>query len=330
MLWLLNLRRQVVYIMTFVYGSDVWEIKLYSGHTKLNDFASKNQLQGITPRTLEFIANAKPGYTIEKGQQFIHFHNRIANQLLKHRVINDNKFTAWFSCGEINHKQLEAFLVQFSVFSNLFIIAQLLKTINANSLEAMRASKEILVNELGVVFRSEKQPHDDQTGLVSTEGTVDGGVFHFKAAHFEWLLQLGNCIGLDFTDMGKRRHGSESTLFFCDELNRLYANEDYTISQASSYAVENWAAAGFWKQLINGLKIYQQQNDLKLPIFFFTHHDAIEAQHAQHTADELEDIYFNGDIDETQFIQSGNEMLDAVEVFWNGLNALRQALETTR
>ena len=204
-----------------------------TGSAKLQNFANDKQLQGISKRTLGFIADKKPGYTIENGQQFIQFQTRINTALLNHPVIADNKFTTWFSHGDINDKQLKTFVVQFSVFSNLFIIAQLLKTINADSLEAMRASKEILVNELGVVFHSEKQSADDKTRLVSTEGTVDGGVFHFKAAHFEWLLQLANTIGLGFADIGKRRHGSDSTLFFCDELNRLYANEDYTISQRS-------------------------------------------------------------------------------------------------
>ncbi|MCZ6564527.1 MAG: hypothetical protein O6852_00100, partial [Gammaproteobacteria bacterium] len=48
------------------------------------------------------------------------------------------------------------FIVQFSIFSNQLLIAQLLKTINADSIEGMRASKEILANEIGVVFNSSK------------------------------------------------------------------------------------------------------------------------------------------------------------------------------
>ncbi|MBN4080566.1 hypothetical protein JYT31_02770 [Beggiatoa alba] len=312
---------------------------MYPGNTKLQDFASQQHLQGITEHTLEAIIHSRAGYSIEKGQQFIHFYERIKKELLLHPVITSNEFTAWFSEGNINKKQLEAFVVQFSVFSNLFIVAQLLKTINADSLEAMRASKEILVNELGVVFHTEKKSVMDKTGyrdtnnfdenaqLVSAEGTVDGGRFHFQAAHFEWLLKLSGSIGLSFSQVGKRHLGSESTLFFCDELNRLYANEDYTISQASSFAVENWAAAGFWKELIQGLEAYQVKHAQKLPIFFFTRHDAIEAQHAQHTLDELEDIYFEGHLDEDLFIDSGNEMLHAVDVFWKGLNSLRLSLD---
>ncbi len=88
-------------------------------------------------------------------------------------------------------EDVRSFLVQFSVFSNLFMQAQLLKAINSPTLEAMRTSKEILLNELGVVFRSKKKATDEtDAALVATEGTVDGGTFRFPAAHFsEWLLQ---------------------------------------------------------------------------------------------------------------------------------------------
>ena len=59
----------------------------------------------------------------------------------------------------------------------------------------MRTSKEILANEIGVVFNSSKNAkrsdikNFDQEGdphLVATEGTVEGGIFRFRAAHFEW------------------------------------------------------------------------------------------------------------------------------------------------
>ncbi len=287
---------------------------------EMKDFADKQHLIGITSHTLEAIIEQKPGYSVEKGQRFISFYSRIKLELLQHSVICNNKYTSWFSSGDMTSLHLKEFIIQFSVFSNLFLIAQLLKTINADSLDSMRASKQILVNELGVVYRNN---HKNSDSLVSSEGTVEGGTYHFRAAHFEWLLQLAKSIGLEFKDIGKRRHGTKSTLFFCDELNRLYANEDYVISQASSFAVENWAAAGFWKELIAGFTQYEKKSNKDVPLFFFTSHDKIEAQHAKHTLDELEDIYFDRDINEDDFIASGNEMLDAVNVFWNGLNELR-------
>jgi hypothetical protein len=73
------------------------------------------------------------------------------------------------------------------VFSNLFLVAQLFKTINADSLQGMRASKEILANEIGVVFNaggrraaSSDNGGDTDPELVSSEGTVEGGVFRFR------------------------------------------------------------------------------------------------------------------------------------------------------
>jgi len=290
----------------------------------LKDYANQHHLNGITPHTLEAISQHRSGYSIEKAKRFIKFHKRIKHEMLQHSVIKDNQFTHWFSKGEFTLEQLKYFIVQFSVFSNLFIVAQLQKTINADSLETMHASKEILVNELGVVFNKHNKKTDNQ--ILSDEGTVEGGVFHFQAAHFEWLYKLAENIGLDFNDIGKRRHGSTETLFYCDELLRLYANENYSIAQAASFAVENWAAAGFWGELIDGLSKYKTKHSADMPIFFFTYHDKIESQHAQHTLDELEDIYFSQDIDEDLFIKSGNEMLDGVEIFWTGLNQHRLSM----
>src|SRR5438105_945005 len=93
--------------------------------------------------------------------------------------------------------------------------------------------------------------------LVSTEGTVDGGTFRFTATHFEWLLGVAKPLGLEFSELGKRRVGWPSTIHYCDELARLYGSEDPDIGEGASFAVENWAAAGFWKQLISGLERFR-------------------------------------------------------------------------
>ena len=129
-------------------------------------------------------------------------------------------------------------------------------------------------------------------------------------------------LGLEFDEVGKRRHGSKSTLFFCDELSRLYGHEDYAISQAASYAVENWAAAGFWKQLVAGLKIIKAREIADLPLAFFTWHDKVEDQHAGHTQDELEAVFFSDWFDREKFISGGLEMLAGVAEFWTGLRPM--------
>ncbi|MFN8673407.1 MAG: hypothetical protein U0457_15150 [Candidatus Sericytochromatia bacterium] len=260
------------------------------------------------------------------------FLERVNNEVLSHQIIKENKYTNFFKNDSLTLEQVKFFTQQFSVFSNFFMVAQLKKVINAETLEEMRASKEILCNELGTVFRRktlesaeslQKRENNKEIegdpALVNTEGTIDGGIFKFKAAHFEWLLDFSKPLGLEFKDLGKRKHGSKTTLFFTDELERLYASEDFSVGAGSSYAIENWAAAGFWKDLITGLQNFKEKEKINIHLGFFTWHDKVESQHAAHTQEELEEIYFLDQFDEEKFIKAGQEMLEGVSVFWNGL-----------
>ena len=134
-------------------------------------------------------------------------------------------------------------------------------------------------------------------------------------------------FGLDFADLGKRRFGSGATLHFCDELVRLYGHEDYEVAAAASWAIENWAAAGFWDELVEGWKRYgERQRRATFDIGFFTWHARIEAKHAEVTSDELAEILAEHYIDEERFVRNANLMLDAVLVFWRGLDVQRTAL----
>ncbi len=257
--------------------------------------------------------------------------DRIEKEFLPHEVIRNNEFTKWFSKGEMDKEDVRHFLTQFSVFSNLFIEAQLKKTINSPTLEAMHTSKQILMNELGVVFKNTKASKattpfdtDIDPALVGTEGTIEGSHFRFAAAHFEWLLNMISHVGLTFNDVGKRRHGTTSTLFFCDELARLYGSDDPHVGLGASFAVENWAAAGFWKELIQGLEIFKKKSAPQMPLAFFTWHDRVEDQHAAHTWEELEEEYFSMELNEDKFIQGGKEMLNGVLAFWKGLDQDRK------
>jgi hypothetical protein len=290
-------------------------------HSSLSESTSRRIDQGLIPP--------------DKVYAYFRLRERIERELLSHPVIVRNRFTAWFKEGRFDRDDLRHFLVQFSVFSNHFIVAQLLKTINAPTLEAMRASKQILMNELGVVFRP---PHaarapaagDVDPELVGTEGTVEGGTFRFGAAHFEWLLRMIAHVGLTFADVGQRRHGTPSTLFFCDELARLYGSDDPHVGLGASFAVENWAAAGFWKELIQGLECYKAREGSTMPIAFFTWHDRLEAQHAACTWEELEEDYFKMELDEEKFFEAGGRMLDGVKAFWDGLDRDRLGREGVR
>jgi hypothetical protein len=259
------------------------------------------------------------------GQSVATFRSRLERDVLGHGVIHANPYTAWFKRGEFSPEQARAFLVQFSVFSNQFLAAQLGKVLNAETLEEMRASKEILANEIGVGFRG---PGGDAV-LGDIEGSIEGGVFHFRAAHFELLVRMARHFGLGFADLGKRRLGTPPTLFFCDELMRLYAHEDYEVSAAASWAIENWAAAGFWDELVAGWRRYQQRRHRRhLDIAFFTWHAKLEANHARHTTDELASVLRAHDIDQDAFVRHANEMLDALLVFWRGLDDQRRSFST--
>jgi len=235
-------------------------------------------------------------------------------------------------------------VTQFSVFSNLFLLAQLNKIINAPTLEEMREGKEILANEIGVVFKPKSKRTKDLAGsfdpsIVSTSGTVEGGVYSNRAAHFEWLCDVGMSIGLGFEDLGKRRHGSEATLHFCDKLYEIYGSDDLSVSLGASFAIEHWANAGFWDDLVDGFtKLNERPGpgvtlgdgtvSHRAPLGFWKFHQALEAQHAAHTMDELEEAYAAGRItDEAKFEEAANAMLDACAVFWEGLDAARKGEE---
>lgn len=292
--------------------------------------ATPSGLASVSPRIEERLRQG--GLTSRQVDDFRDFLAEVDREFLHHRVITDNAYTRWFQAGKATDEELRHFIRQFSVFSNQFLIAALLKVINSPTLEQARAGREILMNELGVIYRRPSEPatgngarnneDKDREGdpeLVSTEGTVDGGTCRFRAAHFEWLCGVGEGLGMHFQDLGKRKHGRPSTLHFCDELQRLYGSDDGNIAEGASFAVENWAAAGFWQELEDGLMKIKEARHPKLRLAFFTWHNRVEAQHASHTMEELEEVYFSHDFNRAKFIQGGKEILDAVAEFWDGL-----------
>jgi hypothetical protein len=290
--------------------------------------------QAISPRVDERLRRGE--LTIEQVDDFRDFLARVDRDLLQHRIITENAYTRWFRDGTATDAELIHFIRQFSVFSNQFLVAALLRVINAPTLQQARSAKEILINELGVIYRrkeagpvpaqvisDELKDREGDPDLVSTEGTVDGGLFRFRAAHFEWLLAVGETLGLGFDDLGKRRHGRPYVLQFCDELQRLYGSENHQIAEGASFAVENWAAAGFWQELEDGLLLIKASRLPALKVAFFTWHNRVEAQHADHMMDELEDVFFAPSFDQKEFLQGASEVLDAIAVFWDGLESDR-------
>src|SRR5215467_724681 len=139
------------------------------------------------------------------GKNFDAFKLTIEREFMGHPVVKKNDYTAWFAHGDVPMDHLRQFTVQFSVFSNQFLLDALNRVINADTLAASREAKEILMNELGVIYNkpasgfglqssaipqtagsgsgtSRAMPEVEREGdpaLVSTEGTVDGGKFRF-------------------------------------------------------------------------------------------------------------------------------------------------------
>src|SRR5262245_59669864 len=298
--------------------------------------AVPSRLASVSPRIEERLHNGD--LTQQQVDDFRDFLAEVDREFLHHRIITDNAYTRWFQYGEATDIELRHFIRQFSVFSNQFLVAALLKVINSPTLEQARAGREILMNELGVIYRrpgdslngngarsDEDKDREGDPELVSTEGTVDGGTCRFRAAHFEWLCGVGESLGMHFQDLGKRKHGRPSTLHFCDELQRLYGSEDGNVAEGASFAVENWAAAGFWQELEDGLLKIKRDRIPGLKVAFFTWHNRVEAQHAEHTMDELEEVYFSPGFSRERFFQGGLEVLEAIAVFWDGLEADRLA-----
>ena len=240
------------------------------------------------------------------------FERSVASVVDGHPIVRHNAYTSWFARGNATIGELRDFTQQFSVFSHLFIEAQLRKCINAPDLQSYRAGKEILMNELGVVF--------------TAGGSVEGGTFRFTAGHFEWLAQFAKALDLEWKAIGKRFHGRPSTLAFCDALMEWYSSPDESTAAGASYAIEHWAAAGFWKELIAGLRAIKAERLPGLPLGFWTWHDALEENHAAHTSDELREAFAKPGFSAQRFLDAAEAMLDAVAGFWDGLDAARRSL----
>ncbi len=73
----------------------------------------------------------------------------------------------------------------------------------------------------------------------------------------------------------------------------------------------------------DGLSYIKQTRYPQLRLAFFTWHNRVEAQHAGHTLEELEAVYFSSQFNRTKFFRGGREILKAIAVFWNGLNSDR-------
>ncbi len=256
------------------------------------------------------------------------FQAKVNDIVFNHPVVTDNEYCKWVAEGNMTEEDVKDLTIQFSVFSHYFIQAQLLKCFSAQTLEQYRSGKEILMNELGVSFTKPGATDTDDPNAVPTEGTVQGGKYRHTAAHFEWLLKFAEPLGLGFNEIGKWTMGSEGTHAFCNGLNEWYGNPDPCVGAGASYAVENWAAAGFWKQLIAGIEAFNESSGKNLNLGFWKWHDMVEDQHAEHTHDELREDFDEEWFNEEKYLEGATHILDRVQQFWTGLNESRLARQT--
>lgn len=254
------------------------------------------------------------------------FKRVVREELFTHPVIAANPYTAWFAGGEADEGQVADLLVQFSVFSNHFLVLQVKRMVNAGTLEGERCARNILMNECGV-------------GLDPRTGSVEGRTFATGNAHLNWLREAGAVVGLEPMALGRWQAGSEATHRFLAGLDRTYGSHDAMIGAGASFAIECWAASGlgggprleagnFWRQLIRGLETVNRRRaaeDLELiPLGFFKFHAEIEAGHALNVWRELEETFASPGFDAARFLKGGKKALDAIEVFWRGLDAGRR------
>lgn len=255
----------------------------------------------------------------------------VRRELFTHAVITDNPYTTWFSRGEADEEQVADLLVQFSVFSNHFLVLQVKRMVNAGTIEGERCARNILMNECGV-------------GLDPRTGSVEGRIFATDNAHLNWLREAGAALGLEPMELGRWDLGSDATHRFLSELDKTYGSRDAMVGAGASFAIETWAASGlgggarleagnFWRQLICGLEIFNRgraaQGLETVPLGFFKFHAEIEAGHGVNVWRELAETFAQPGFDARRFLRGGVKALDAIEVFWLGLDAHRRAQTET-
>lgn len=254
------------------------------------------------------------------------FKRVVRRELFTHPVITANPYTAWFARGEADDDQIAELLVQFSVFSNHFLVLQVKRMVNAATIEGERCARNILMNECGV-------------GLDPRTGSVEGRTFASANAHLNWLREAGAVLGLEPMKLGRWRQGSAATRKFLNGLDKTYGSHDGMVGAGASFAIECWAASGlgggpaleagnFWRQLIRGLEAVNKRRTEEglevIPLGFFKFHAEIEAGHGVNVWRELEETFAQPGFDAKRFLRGGKKALDAIEAFWLGLDASRR------
>jgi len=264
-------------------------------------------------------------------KNFEAFKKIIEKEFFQHPVIVNNPYTKWFKQGLANSEQVKDLLLQFSVFSNHFIVVQCKRMVNATTLEGEESARAILLNECGV-------------GMNVKTGSIEGQKFTTVNAHINWLRKIASMMNIEPGELGRWEVGTKATHEFLDGLDKTYGSHDGLIGSGASFAIETWAAYGidhgekeelnnFWKELVMGLEAYNHKcrapkNLPLLPLGFFQYHFETEAGHGANVWNELEEIYNQPDFDEKKYLEAGKAALKAIYTFWLGLDETRKKLES--
>jgi hypothetical protein len=249
--------------------------------------------------------------------------------VFSHEVIQRNPYTKWFKLGQANTEQVIDLVVQFSVFSNHFIPLEAKRMVNAATEEDEKEARAILGSEIGV-------------SIDAATGNIEGHRFSHNAAHIKWLRDVGEMLGLDRNQLGKWALASPATQEFLKRLESVYGSPDNNIGSGASFAIESWAGYGigkgpeaesnnFWRELIVGLEGYNQEYRkdvglVPLNIGFFRFHFGLESGHVANVENELAGVLARPDFDQTQWLWGATEALEAILVFWKGLEQTRRQL----
>lgn len=255
--------------------------------------------------------------------EFLQFWETVQTRIHSHPVIVDNTYCQWFSEGNFNQSQLIDLFEQFAVFSKWFLLVQMMRLLNSGDLDSETHARYILANELGVGIKP--------------DGTTEDQPFHTSWAHINWLRNTAQPLGLDGQRLGSWETASLSTRKFIKGLEETYGNRDSEVGRGASYAIETWAAWGigkgpeeeshnFWKQLILGLEAYNRRLEQnKIPLDFFEFHFQSEKGHGDNVLEELKEAFYNPGFRAETFLRAGEKALNAIHIFWLGLNASRMS-----
>ncbi len=263
-----------------------------------------------------------------RRKDFEVFWKIIQSEIHTHPVITDNPYCKWFKKGSANKKQIVDLFEQFAVFSKWFLLAQLMRILNASDLEAETHARYILANELGVG--------------INPDGSTEGQPFKTSWAHINWLRDTARPLNLNPEKLGSWKSASSKTKEFIKGLEFTYGSKDGEFGRGASYAIESWAAWGigkgteqesqnFWKELITGIEFYNEKNklekDLHIPLDFFLFHFNSEKGHGDNVLEEMRHSYYKPGFDHEKFLQGGQQALDAIYTFWIGLDESRKRLD---